>query len=465
MRAINYIIYVGMFLFIGSSLAQNDLALGKVITYEEYIGYVKQHHPLVKQAELVLSQGEANLLKARGGFDPKIEVDYDRKKFKKTEYYDQLNTAFKIPTWYGIELKATFEENTGEFLNPNLTVPEDGLYSAGVSFSLAQGLLINERMATLKKARFFELQTKADRDLLVNQVIYDASLAYFEWFQATTEREIYSSFLINATTRLDAITRSVEEGDKAAIDIVEARITAQDRKLNLEAVQLSVQKARLAASTYLWMDGIPLELNNNIAPFKPDPTVLDESLQLISINLSSIINSHPKLASIDAKINALKVDRYFKKNQLLPKVDLQYNFLSPENDRLNSFNTSNYKAFLNLSFPLFLRKERGALKLAQLKVNDVTYEREATTLTLENKIKASVAEISSLTRQYEIVQDIVVDYETLVAAEERKFMLGESSLFLINSREQKLIESKLKATALATKELIARAKLFNTAGL
>ena len=142
-----------------------------ILRFNEYLGYVKHYHPIAKQAELALGMGQANLMKARGGFDPKIEVDYDRKEFKGSEYYDRLNAAFKIPTWYGIELKGTFEQNDGDFLNPAESVPSDGLYSAGVSVSLGQGLWINNRMATLKQAKLFREQTKADRDLLVNQIL------------------------------------------------------------------------------------------------------------------------------------------------------------------------------------------------------------------------------------------------------------------------------------------------------
>ncbi len=166
----------------------------EILTFEEFLGFVKKHHPLVKQANLTLSIGEANLLKARGGFDPKIEVDFDRKKFKDIEYYEQLNSTFKIPTWFGMELKANFEQNSGQFLDPSLTVPNEGLYSAGVSFSLAQGLLINDRMAALKKAKIFVRQSQADRDLLVNEIIVEASKAYFEWLQATNEQKIYTNF-------------------------------------------------------------------------------------------------------------------------------------------------------------------------------------------------------------------------------------------------------------------------------
>ena len=452
--------------FAKAGIAQTLVPSPQNISFEEYLGYVKQHHPLIKQAELVLSTGEANLLKARGGFDPKIEVDYDRKKFKNTEYFDQLNATFKIPTWYGIELKGSFEENTGEFLNPNLTVPEDGLYSAGVSFALAQGLLINERMATLKKARFFEQQTIADRDLLVNNLIYEASLAYFDWVETENEKVIYDTFLKNATTRLDAVTRSVAEGDKAAIDITEARITAQTRRLNLEAASLNAQKARLVASNFLWIDGIPLEIQETVYPEKPELSVLDASLLLVGITDTSVfLNNHPKLKSLDAKIDGLEVDRFLKKNKLLPKVNLQYNFLSPDADRLDGFNTANYKAFVDLSFPIFLRKERGDLKLADLKVQDAEYELTATSLAIKNKLDATEAEITSLLEQNNLITEIVIDYETLVKAEERKFFLGESSLFLINSREQKLIDARLKANTLAVKELTAKAKLYNAAGL
>ena len=152
------IVFISLF-----SFGQEE-ELSEVLRFDEYLGYVKKFHPIVKQAELVIDESQAKLLKSRGAFDPKFEVDYDRKKFKGTEYFDRLNGMFKIPTWYGIELKATFEENTGDFLNPQGFVPDEGLYSAGVKLPVAQGLLINDRMASLKQAKLFREQAKADRE-------------------------------------------------------------------------------------------------------------------------------------------------------------------------------------------------------------------------------------------------------------------------------------------------------------
>lgn len=442
------------------------ISSNETLSFEAYIAYVKKHHPLMKQANLVLSSGEANLLKARGGFDPKIEVDYDRKKFKSKEYYDQLNATFKIPTWYGIEFKANYEDNTGEFLNPAFTVPEGGLYSAGVSFSLAQGFLMNERMAMLKKARFFQDQSKADRDLLVNSLLLEACKAYFEWLEATNEQNIYRNFMDNASTRMEAIERSVAVGEKASIDITEIRITYQSRQLDFEAAKLKRMKAALLVSNYLWLDDVPMELQDEVIPTAPARSALEQALIIDSTTDSNqLLMNHPKLLSLDAKINGLEVDRSLKRNKLLPKVDLQYNFLSTEYNQLNTFNTANYKAFVNVGFPIFLRKERGDLRLANLKLKDANIERGFVKVSIQNKIRAVNAEISSLQVQNELIVNIVEDYETLVSAEERKFFLGESSLFLINSRERKLIDAQLKENALIIKQLNAIVSLQNTLGV
>jgi len=70
------------------------------------------------------------------------------------------------------------------------------------------------------------------------------------------------------------------------------------------------------------------------------------------------------------------------------------------------------------------------------------------------------SEITSYTTQQSLTSNIVNDYSNLLTAEERKFELGESSLFLINSRESKLIEAKLKAIKIENESLNTRASLF-----
>jgi len=117
--------YICVLFFLMQSLVTLQAQDSLVLKFNEYLGYVKKFHPIAKQAELTISTGQANLMKSRGGFDPKIEIDYAKKEFKDIEYWDRLNATFKIPTWYGIELKGNFEKNTGEFLDRSQVIPID----------------------------------------------------------------------------------------------------------------------------------------------------------------------------------------------------------------------------------------------------------------------------------------------------------------------------------------------------
>ncbi|MDP4599884.1 MAG: TolC family protein [Polaribacter sp.] len=452
------------FLLLFSRLSSQD-NLTSVMTLSEYLGYVKTYHPIVKQANLVINNSEAKLLKARGAFDPKIEVDFDKKQFKDTEYYNKLNGAFKIPTWYGIELKANFENNDGTYLNQEALVPTDGLYAAGISASLLRNFVINERMASLKQAKLFINQAKEDQQILVNEILYNASLSYFDWLKTFNEKRIYENFLENAQIRFNGIKSSFLEGDKPAIDTLEAGITLNDRKLNLEKARIKYIKASLELSNFLWLNNnTPVELQENIIPDVNSPETVDTSLNIALFNdVDFNINNHPKIKSLEFKIESLNVDKNLKMNNLLPKLDVQYNFLTQTPRVVNSLIVDNFKAGVNFQLPLFLRKERGDLKLAKIKLQETQFENEVAKVTIKNQVSAVQQELSSFVTQTNFINGIVRDYTTLLNAEDRKFFMGESSLFLVNSRESKLIESNLKAIDIQNLFLKTKSKLFKAA--
>tara|TARA_R110001606_G_scaffold1635_4_gene6028 strand:+ start:9078 stop:10478 length:1401 start_codon:yes stop_codon:yes gene_type:complete len=445
------------------SLSQEKVT--SVMTLSEYLGYVKSYHPIVKQASLIINNSEAKLLKARGAFDPKIEIDFNNKQFKEKEYYNKLNGAFKIPTWYGVELKANFEQNDGLFLNPEKNVPLDGLYSAGVSVSLAKGLLMNKRMADIKKAKVFLKQAKEEQQILVNEILYNASISYFNWLKTFNEKKVYKDFLKNAEIRFNGTKKAFIEGEKPAIDTLEAGITLKTRKLNLEKSKIKLIKSSLELSNFLWLkNNTPIELKENIIPDTTTVNSVDTSLNIALFNTENFdINQHPKIKSLTYKIENLNINKRLKLNSLLPKIDVQYNFLTQNASQINSLNTNNFKAGINFSMPLFLRKERGDLKLARIKVKDVSFENKATQIVIKNKVNAIQQELESYAKQNNYTANIVRDYNALLKAEERKFFLGESSLFLVNYREAKFIDAKLKAIELENTFFKTKASLFKAA--
>lgn len=430
------------------------------LSYSEFLGYVKKYHPLVKQANLEVSTAQAKLMVARGGFDPKIEVDYNKKEFKGTEYYSLLNSSFKIPTWYGIEVKAGFDDTDGQYYNPQNRTPEAGLTSLGISVALGQGMFINQRMADVREGKLQIRLSDAQRKLRAIEVLYKASAAYFEWRKSFDEAQLYKNYLGFASTRFEGVKKLIEHGDSPAIDSVEAKITVRNRQLNVENGNLKLAKAKLNLSNYLWIENVPVELDENVKPEQNLIATLEETLRTSAMMVNvETLESHPKVQALETKMSILEVNRKLKANALLPKLNVGYNYIS-EPSYFDSFNADDYKFNIDFSIPIFLRKERGSLKMAKLKMQDLKFDIDQQRLELKNKIKAQQTEITSLKKQKDIIDSLVNDYLTMLNSEEKLFSFGESSIFLINSRENNLVSAKLSQIGIENQFYISNAELY-----
>ena len=446
----------------GQSKSESTLPVNlKEMSYNEYLGFVKKYHPLVKNANLEISKAQANLMMARGGFDPKLQLDYNKKQFQGTEYYSIMNSSFKIPTWYGIDIKAGFDENEGYYLNPQNKTPSNGLTSLGISVPLGQGFLINQRMADLQKAKIQVKLSQAEQKLEAIAVLYDASVAYFNWKKNYEEKLLYEDYSINAQKRYDGIKSLIKEGDKPAIDSIEAGIVVKNRLLSLEDSKLKLTKAKLELSNFLWLENnIPLELAEVIIPEKKLGQTIQETLNISDLaNPGFSVLNHPKIEALQSKIDLLTVEKKMKANMLLPKIDVGYSYLAqPNPTTLNS--NDNYKVGVDFYFPLFLRKERGSLKFTQYKIQESEFIRDLEKVQLTNKIIAQKTEIQSLTKQQKLIDKLVSDYDTMLQSEERLFTLGESSLFLINTRENNLVSAQLSQIALENRFFTSNSELY-----
>lgn len=448
-------------LFFPLTVLMGQESVPKELSYNEFLGYVKKYHPLVKNAQLTLNKAQADLMMARGAFDPKIEVDYAKKQFKDKEYYSLLNSSFKIPTWYGIEIKAGFENNEGYYLNPEHTTPMDGLASLGISVPVGQGLWINKRMADLRKAKTQIRLSEAEVKLEAIAVLYDASLAYFNWKKNYEEVQLYQNYIQNAQSRYKGIQSLIEQGDKPAIDSIEAGITVKNRLLSLEDSNLKLAKARLELSNYLWLDNaVPMEISDALIPETQLESTIQETLKTNSLlTESNTLENHPKINALQSKIDILNIERKLNANELLPKINLGYSYLSDAN-YLKDFDRENYKVGIDFSFPLFLRKERGKLKLTKYKIQEAEYIMDVERQQLSNKIQAQKTEIQSLERQLAIIRKLAQDNKTMLDSEERLFSFGESSLFLINTRENNLVSAKLAQISLSNRFYVSNSELF-----
>lgn len=450
----------------GQLLKESDSA--KALTVEDFYQRILAYHPVAKQAALLSEEARQEIRMARGNFDPKIEAVWDRKEFNNTEYYNTLDNVLKIPVWIG-ELKGGYEYNKGKYLNPENTTPSTGLGYAGISVPLGQGLIIDARRATLRQAQYFQEIAEADRVKEINKLLLNAAKDYWNWYTAYNEYLLMANALNLAQIRFDAAKERVINGDLAPIDSVEAKTLLQERNIQYQQAAVDQQNAQLVVSNYFWGDNnMPLELEADVSPAGFNRTtqlINEETLESLTTYAKQ---QHPELIKLDFKLKQLTIEERLQRDRLKPTLNINYNFLTATPLGMDEMNMAllrnNYKFGAQFSFPLFLRKERGKLGLTQIKQSQTNYERLQVNREIINTIQATYNSLKNIEGLLRLQQDMVSNYEQLRNGEVEKFEAGESSIFLINSRETKLIEAQSKLINLQGKYEKEKASLVWAAG-
>lgn len=418
-----------------------------VLRFEEYMEIVKTHHPMSYKAALQSEKGQATVLKARGGFDPKLSGSVNQKYFDDKTYYSYIHGGLKVPTWFGITLQSGYESNEGEYLNRSSTLPEEGLWYAGASIQLGDGLIFDERRAELKQAKIYRESSQLEGQLMLNELYFEAARAYWDWFKAYHKYEVYVGAVENADIRKRGVVSSAFLGDKPFIDTLEAGIQLQNRQIGLQQSLLDLKNKTALLEVYLWQDGfVPLEL---------DSLTIPEPMEQVNVSLveptvytlrDSMLLNHPKLILYQNKRDMKAVDLKVKKQGLLPDLELKYNALSQPigGDPLAQYSINNYNWGASISYPILTRKERGAIRLSKLEVREIELEQQDQLATIRYKIQAALNNWNTSVDQIRLYQSVTEDYERLLEGEQKLFSIGESSLFMINSREKALINAQLK---------------------
>ncbi len=442
-------------IFKGNCVSAKTLdSSGTVLDFKNFISIVKEHHPINTKSDLEVKIGEAYVTKARGNFDPKLYYDFQNKDFNQDRYYAITQSGIKIPTRLGLELQAGLDNANGKYLNPQYELPSGGLAYAGVSLPIGQGLFIDKRRAELQKAKLYREYNKAERDLMLNELLYEAGSVYWEWFTDFHILKTYQEALSLAEQRLEAIKKSAVLGDIASIDTTEVSLQVSNIKNLFVEANLDFNNSTALLETYLWADGyIPLNLDSNTIP-KPIELVTNNFLQEYLLQQKdSFILLHPKLFQMRNKISQLEVERKYRADLLKPRIDLKYNALQEAtgNMQFQPDLRNNYNFGLQFAMPIFLRKERGDLRITKYEIQQNSLDSHLVKASLNYFAIKNLNEWQTFSDQVTINSKINQDLYLLLEGENIRWNNGESSIFMVNLRETNYIRSQVKLIEILAK--------------
>jgi outer membrane protein TolC len=426
------------------------------LSQEAFINIVRNYHPVAKQANLLMDLAEAQMTASRAGFDPLLYMSAEKKTFDGKNYYDIFHPELKIPTWYGIEVKAGLENNMGDLLNPEVSKGKSSYL--GVSVPLGRNLVVDKRRAVLRQAKLFREQSKSERLIAVNDLLYGAYSSYWNWVSAWAGYRILSDQVHLNESRYGGIRTLYLQGDRAAIDTTEALAQLQSLQLAQGDAWLKFRSAGLELSNYMWMA--------NDSPYYLPPTVRPDSawekmntetvkLPVLEDVLAAARQGHPKLSVYDFKLQSLDIEKRLKFQSNLPLLNLNGNIL---NKGYNVFENgswpyyqNNYKIGFDFVMPLRISQGRGEYRAAKIKIRDTELDRAQDAQEIANKVRGYFYELAMLQQQVRLAGDNSLNYQRLLQGEETRYRAGESSLFLVNAREVKSLEAKQKLAELRAK--------------
>ncbi len=449
-----YYIKLLIIILVISLVTKHSLAQQTTYSIESFISDIKQYHPIAKQADILVKKASAEILSTKGSFDPLIEIDALQKTFDGKNYYQYSSPEIKIPTNLPLDFKAGIETNDGLYLNPEYSKGKSSY--VGVEIALAKGFMIDKRRAALKQAQIFYSQSEQEKRIIINNLLFEAYNDYWQWTGAYKQFKIYSKFLENSNTRLRLIKLGFTNGDRSEMDTIEAYNQVQNYQLLETEALMKLKSSEYQLSTYLW--------NNQEKPYLlPENYVPDtllffnqtSSLLPIDYFLMQSDIKNPLIKSYESKVEALNIEKRLKFQNLLPYFTVKANVLSKgyyEPKKLDgAYFDKNYKWGFDFKMPLLFREGRGEYNKAKLKIKEANLELAYKRVQIENKIKYYHTESILLNQQLNKIQSIYSNSQLLLKNEELKFAQGESTLFLINSRENKILEVAQKQIELIVK--------------
>ena len=435
-------------LFSWSVFSQNTPEIPAELSAAQFVQWVDANHPVLAAVRNKLPIAKAELLKARGAFDPAIVGNYASKEYGGDLYYEIPSVQLTLPTASPIDLHVDWNAIDGINTNPQNKLPDEGLFAIGGMINLGNGLMTDERRTSLRMAKAAVDLTDAEAQLYRNKLLAKALSDYWKWYEAYASLKAYESALTAAQEVYDFTINSFDAGDAAAIDTLDARALLTTWQTDYFKARNKAISAMYTASNWLWSaDGQPMLLKPESRPI--------EMMEALQIQLE-LDPEHPLYVYNDNKEEQFRLKRQLAREYLKPKVAVGGAVLMPGN--FSEFPTSadydpnNRMVKAKLDMPLFLRTGRGYSRSQNLQLQNFQLERSETENSWNNALSAAAEGIVQLEVALNASLKNQESLRLLLEAEKRKLELGDSELIKVNLRTSYYAKALIQ-TANITREL------------
>ena len=446
------LLFVCLFGHVREAMAQETdqrSIAGGPLTLAEVLAVLAATHPQLEAARQRQRAAEGDAMAARGGFDPVLRA---RGQYAPIGAFPRGTVDLELrqptPLW-GLSVYGGWRLGLGSFAVYDLRgkTADGGELRAGVSLPLWQGGAIDRRRADLRVSALAQDAAAAELEARAIELERAAGRAYWAWVGAGLRLEVQRSLLALAEDRDEALRKQIVAGGVPAVEGIDNRRAIVDRRARIVAAERALQQAAFELARHLRdADGevqtpAPARLPGAFPePLRPTSDVLEPLIR-------EALARRPDLRRLMLQREAAVVELRLARNNRSPRIDLDayaakdlgavdpaYAYLRP----------AEFVASVNVELPLALRGARGKLRRAEAELARIDAElrmaRDVVALELRDAHSALVAAYARVG----LAREQLAAAHELEQAERSRFRLGDSTLLLVNLREQAATDAALQ---------------------
>lgn len=414
-------------------------AMAQTMAWSEFVATAVERAQDVRVAEAKVAEARAKRMSAFAAFEPKVNLSSEGKDYGNDLQYRLDRAEARVGLPGGIDLVGGASQGTGAFINPERKTPTEGLVNLGISAPLGGALVFSDRQYEWgASTRNLEI-AEAKLDRTERTAILNAVKVYTFWQAQSEVQGAVDEALAVAAERLRLVREAFRLGERSEMDTLEAYLSWVDRRADA-AKQANFTAGAIAEVEQLLRGADTTGVD--LTGMRP------QSLPVVLGTSRLEIGSIPELEMVNSALRRERLATTTAWAQWLPAPYVDYRMLQWGG---SAWNPEAVQWKVGLTVPLFNQKARAELAGAQARLRAAQANATATQnqfdivrVQLAQQVQALDSELKALTASE------TASY-ALLQQERRRFALGESTMFILASRETKYLEAVQKRTLTSAK--------------
>lgn len=414
------------------------------LSLEEVLSSTASHFPLIEAARLDAEAARMELLAAQGGFDPELKARATA--FPVGPYpYTRLEATLQQPTpYHGATVFGGWRRGDGKIPEyyGNLETLSAGELRAGVTVPLWRNGPVDRRRATLERARLG--RTAAEHS--VRQAALDASRnaahRYWDWVAAGRRKAIAGELLEFARARDTQLAKRVRKGDLAALELTDNQRALAQRESQVVTAERLLKQAALELALYL------RDADGNPVPVLPERLPADfpalDAPPPAAEPLGDMLARRPDVARLEAQAAQQRVEARFAANQQAPLIDVTVAAAQDLGSGPERLRKTELEVGVVLDVPLLNRAARGRDGGTRASVARVEAQLRLQRERAAVEVGDARAALDAAGARVRLARTEAAAARELAQGERTRLRHGDSSLLLVNLREQTAAEAQVR---------------------